>query len=124
MPRTGALEVSYRGMLIFSKLNGGYWPNCELIAEKCEMVVRNEATGADCSAYLAGNTPIKGGGYVQSSAKKSTRGSSPQRGNKMNQMQQVHYGQGFGDGEGYNNEPLRSPEKKEAPSLPQVMPDV
>ena len=91
MPRTGAFEVSYRGMLIFSKMKSKYWPNCELVAYKCEMVVRGEAEGADCSGYFAGNTPIKGGGYTPS-AKKSQRGSSPKRTSKMEPMQQVHYG--------------------------------
>jgi hypothetical protein len=28
VPRTGAFEVSYKGLLLFSKINGGYWPNC------------------------------------------------------------------------------------------------
>lgn len=42
VPRTGSFEVSYKGMLIFSKLNGGYWPNCELVADKCYNTVRDE----------------------------------------------------------------------------------
>jgi hypothetical protein len=49
VPRTGAFEVSYKGMLIFSKLKGGYWPNCELVADKCVNVVNDEAQGKDCS---------------------------------------------------------------------------
>lgn len=70
VPRTGAFEVSYKGMLVFSKLRGGYWPNCGLIGDKCSMIVQDEAAGRDCTQYLAGNTPIKGGGYVQSTARK------------------------------------------------------
>ena len=31
VPTMGAFEVSYKGMLLFSKLKGGYWPNVELI---------------------------------------------------------------------------------------------
>ena len=33
VPRVGAFEVSYKGMLIFSKLKSGRWPNVEEIAE-------------------------------------------------------------------------------------------
>jgi len=58
--RTGAFEVSYKGLLIFSKLQGGYWPNCELVAQKCEAIVRDEAEGRDVSVHLAGNSPTKG----------------------------------------------------------------
>lgn len=87
VPRTGAFEVSYKGMLIFSKLNGGYWPNCELVADKCAAVVENESKGLDCTAYLAGNTPLKGGGFAQSSAKKGTRGgASPARQQSSSKM--------------------------------------
>ena len=60
-------------MLIFSKLKGGYWPNCELVADKCVNVYNDEMQGKDCSQYLAGNSPLKAGGYGQSTAKK-TRG--------------------------------------------------
>lgn len=35
VPRTGAFEVSYKGLLIFSKLLGGYWPNMEVVSGKC-----------------------------------------------------------------------------------------
>ena len=77
VPRTGSFEVSYKGMLIFSKLKGGYWPNCELVAEKCYLTVKDDLDGKDCSQYLAGQSPIKGGG-VQASAKKA-RSSSKQK---------------------------------------------
>ena len=82
VPRKWSFEVSYKGMLIFSKLNGGYWPNCDLVADKCAACVENEAKGLDCTMYLAGNTPLKGGGYIQSSAKKDGKGragNSPNR---------------------------------------------
>jgi len=74
VPRTGAFEVSFKGMLVFSKLKGGYWPNCELIAEKCALVFQDESQGKDCSQYLAGNSPMKAGGYGTSSAKKGKGG--------------------------------------------------
>lgn len=63
VPRTGAFEVSYKGMLLFSKLKGGYWPNCELVAEKCYLTVNDDKQGKDCGQYLAGSSPVKGGGY-------------------------------------------------------------
>jgi len=74
VPRTGAFEVSFKGMLVFSKLKGGYWPNCELVAEKCLLVFQDESQGKDCSQYLAGNSPMKAGGYGMSSAKKTKGG--------------------------------------------------
>ena len=43
VPRTGAFEISYKGMLVLSKLKGGYWPNCELVAEKCLLVYQDES---------------------------------------------------------------------------------
>ena len=61
-------------MLVFSKLKGGYWPNCELVAEKCLLVSQDESQGKDVSQYLAGNSPMKNGGYGQSTAKKSRTG--------------------------------------------------
>ena len=57
-------------MLVFSKLKGGYWPNCELVADKCVNIVQDESQGKDCTQYLAGNSPLKTGGYGQSTAKK------------------------------------------------------
>lgn len=63
IPRIYAFEVSYKGMLIFSKIKGRYWPNIQLVADKCLMVVEAERKGLDCSQYLAGNTPMKAGGY-------------------------------------------------------------
>ena len=47
VPRTGAFEISYKGMLVFSKLKGGYWPNCELVAEKCFLTVQDDNEGKD-----------------------------------------------------------------------------
>jgi hypothetical protein len=58
-------------MLVFSKLKGGYWPNCELVADKAMMMVQDEMQGKDVSQYLAGNTPMKDGGYGNTSAKKT-----------------------------------------------------
>ena len=69
-------------MLVFSKLKGGYWPNCTLVADKCAAIVQEEAQGRDCTMYLAGNTPVKGGGYIPSQVKQSMRkgaGTSPGR---------------------------------------------
>ncbi len=43
VPRAGAFEVSYKGLLIFSKIKGGYWPNVDLVAYKCSEVVKNES---------------------------------------------------------------------------------
>lgn len=51
-------------MLIFSKLKGGYWPNCDIVSEKCARIVKDDAEGKDCSQYLAGSVPQKEGGYA------------------------------------------------------------
>ena len=42
VPRIGAFEVSYKGMCVFSKMKGGYWPNTELVADKCAAVFQEE----------------------------------------------------------------------------------
>jgi hypothetical protein len=39
VPRTGAFEVSYRGILISSKLKEGRWPKGEEVVAKCSEVV-------------------------------------------------------------------------------------
>lgn len=77
--------MSYKGMLIFSKLKGGYWPNCELVADKCMMVVQDDMEGKDCQQYLAGNTPMKEGGYTATAkkSKSSLKESSPGRKSDM-----------------------------------------
>jgi len=64
-------------MLIFSKLKGGYWPNCELVAEKCYNTVMDDAQGRDCSAHLAGNSPYKAAN--SSTAKKRGVSKSPMK---------------------------------------------
>jgi len=72
VPRLGALEVSYKGFLIFSKLKGCYWPNIDLVANKCNMVVEELAQGNDITNLLAGMSPTKRGGYMNSTAKSKT----------------------------------------------------
>lgn len=76
VPRTGAFEVSYKGMLVFSKLKGGYWPNCELVADKCYHTLSDDANGKDTTQYLAGQSPVKGGGFGTSTKKRSPKKSS------------------------------------------------
>lgn len=79
VPRTWSFEISYKGMLVFSKLKGGYWPNCELVADKCMLMVQDDNKGLDCTQYLAGNTPMKGGGYGSSPSKGSAMGKQSQQ---------------------------------------------
>jgi hypothetical protein len=69
VPRIGAFEVSFKGMLVFSKLKGGYWPNCELVANKCYLTVEDDNQGKDVSQYMAGTSPMKGGGMGASTRK-------------------------------------------------------
>ena len=58
-------------MLVFSKLKGGYWPNCDLVAEKCKLVYSDERAGRDCAQYLAGYSPSKDGGFDTSSVRRT-----------------------------------------------------
>jgi hypothetical protein len=62
--------------LIFSKLKSGYWPNVNLVAQKCAAIIEESAAGRDVTNLLAGMSPFKGGA---TSAKKSRRGGSPSK---------------------------------------------
>jgi hypothetical protein len=45
--------------LIFSKLQGGYWPNVTMVAEKCRKLIEAEKNHSnDFGAFLAGSTPV------------------------------------------------------------------
>jgi selT/selW/selH-like putative selenoprotein len=63
VPRTGSFEVSFKGLLIFSKLQGAYWPNVELVASKCEQIIGADQNGEDVSPYLAAGSTgkVRGG---------------------------------------------------------------
>ena len=39
IPRTGAFEVSYKGVLVSSKLKEGKWPSASEIVDRCQSVV-------------------------------------------------------------------------------------
>lgn len=61
-------------MLIFSKLQGGYWPNVTLVADKCQKIIEAEDNRSnDFTAFLAGNTPDRNGQSKPSTVKKQTR---------------------------------------------------
>ncbi len=40
-------------------MSGGYWPNVELVANKCAGLAEDDAQGRDVSQYLAGMSPAK-----------------------------------------------------------------
>lgn len=61
LPRVGSFEVSYKGFLIFSKLGGDYWPNINLVAQKCSIVAEHEPHCCDFRDYLAGMSITKDG---------------------------------------------------------------
>ena len=85
MPRTGAFEVSYKGyvselmrmlnpfQLVFSKLGGGYWPNVELVSNKCATIAYHEPHKCDFSGYLAGMSPDRAGFCSPSKSKITNR---------------------------------------------------
>lgn len=63
-PRLQSFEVSYKGYLIFSKLGGRYWPNIELVANKCAAVAYHEAhKTCNFTGFLAGMSPKKDGKF-------------------------------------------------------------
>lgn len=64
--------------MIFSKLQGGYWPNSELVASKCAGVLDAIKNGGDVSPFLAGFTPAKDGSLMRTGTKKR-RGGSPSK---------------------------------------------
>jgi len=66
--------------LIFSKIQNGYWPNTELVSNKCCTLIEEHLKGRDVSEYLAGLSPIKGGGSMPSQRKgQRGTGASPKR---------------------------------------------
>ena len=65
--------------MIFSKLQGCYWPNIDLVADKCANVADNVNKEMDCSAFLAGMSPTKDGNSVPS-IMKSRRGNPAAKG--------------------------------------------
>jgi hypothetical protein len=38
VPKTGAFEISFNGVLFFSKLLSGMWPNFDLIGSKSRLI--------------------------------------------------------------------------------------
>jgi len=52
--------VSYKGLLIFSKLQGGFWPNVELVANRAQSIIGADANGEDVSPFLATGSMSKG----------------------------------------------------------------
>ena len=80
-PRTGNLEVSFEGKLIFSKLKAGVWPNPKAIGNMCAQIAEAIDKGKNIKLLLASavsnkmNKPKKGekppekiddGGFVTS----------------------------------------------------------
>ena len=58
-PRAGAFEVSYKGKIIFSKLESGMWPNVAIVTMKCLRLVEAFEAGHDVDKYLADKTPYR-----------------------------------------------------------------
>ena len=58
-------------------MSSGYWPNIELVVNKCQAIVEAMQQGQDVTPYLAGNSPSPNGGVMSSSKKR--KGGSPNR---------------------------------------------
>lgn len=67
--------------MIFSKLKGGYWPNIDVLSTKAEKIVEAEQDGMDVTPFLAGSTPLKGGGFGASAKKQRNYGGRTQGSN-------------------------------------------
>jgi hypothetical protein len=57
--------------LIFSKLQGGYWPNVELVASKAHSIISADANGDDVAPYLASGSKPRSSSPKKSPVKKS-----------------------------------------------------
>ena len=57
--------------MIFSKLQGGYWPNVELVASKCHSILSAEANGDDVAPFLASGSKPRSSSPKKSPVKKS-----------------------------------------------------
>ena len=55
-------------------MQSGYWPNTQLVAEKCYLLVQDESENKDVTKYLAGNSPTRTGDSKKSTiARKRSR---------------------------------------------------
>jgi hypothetical protein len=64
--------------LIFSKLQGGYWPNVDLCAQKCANIIEAHKNGEDVTPYLA-NTINQGPLRRQASPVKKQKDVTPNK---------------------------------------------
>ncbi len=71
VPRLGALEVSFKGMLIFSKIKGSYWPTSDVVADKCPQAARQSGQGKRSDHSLDGVGRNKAGGAETSGPDKT-----------------------------------------------------
>ena len=51
-------------------MQSSYWPNVNLVADKCYNLVNDEKESKDLTQYFAGNSPTKAGGAKKSSISK------------------------------------------------------
>ena len=51
VPRIGAFELSFNGVLLFSKMLSKMWPNALSVAQKCEKVIEAVDQGADLMQF-------------------------------------------------------------------------
>ena len=53
-PKLGSFEVSCDKDLLFSKRLSKYWPNWNIVAEKCEKLLEYRKEGISCDELIAG----------------------------------------------------------------------
>ena len=87
--------------MVFSKLQGGYWPNVELVASKCSAIVKEDANGRDVSAFLAGQSPQKDGSFKASSIRRKKATAIKQTPSK--QFDATGYSEDKFDASGFQN---------------------
>lgn len=59
VPRLGAFEISFNGVLIFSKCLSGCWPNFASVAHKCAQIAQAFDQGQDISVFQTNGQVVK-----------------------------------------------------------------
>eukprot|EP00349_Pseudokeronopsis_sp_Brazil_P003238 CAMPEP_0202962708 /NCGR_PEP_ID=MMETSP1396-20130829/6790_1 /ASSEMBLY_ACC=CAM_ASM_000872 /TAXON_ID= /ORGANISM="Pseudokeronopsis sp., Strain Brazil" /LENGTH=75 /DNA_ID=CAMNT_0049683457 /DNA_START=249 /DNA_END=476 /DNA_ORIENTATION=+ len=59
IPRIGAFEVSFKGVLVFSKLLSTLWPHFDSVGTKIKKMYEDFRAGKDISVYQTKGTEDK-----------------------------------------------------------------
>mmetsp|Transcript_10894 Transcript_10894/g.11029 ORF Transcript_10894/g.11029 Transcript_10894/m.11029 type:complete len:130 (+) Transcript_10894:140-529(+) len=76
IPRTGAFEVSFKGVLLFSKLLSGMWPHFDSVGKKAAKMFDDYKAGKDITIFQTQGTEDK---RNPDSMKRTMKASSPDK---------------------------------------------